>query len=416
MRLGQPAISNLTKLAVLILLLPAAARAQGQIEGQVMNGTTQRPVGNQKVLVLVPREGMQQVADVTTDASGHFTVAQSGIDPASFYLLQANFQGVPYHAPAQFDSTGKATVDLTVYGATSDPASIGVSSLRILVAAQGQKLRVQEEYAVENSSKPGRTFASDAGTFVFHAPPDAGEPKVSVTGLMNMPIPLTPEKGKLPGEFKIRYALKPGNTPITVTYDADYTGASFTVGDHAAFPVDHVELFVFPSSLKVESAIFKPAGVDAANDIQKFESDKLPRGSAIEAQLSGEAVPNPQAQGKAPSEGDVKPVPNNMTRLGVPLFVCLLLILLWALGVRVSKEWNRWKDRQATSPAQKQLEARADKLFNALADLDELFAAGKIEKKQYWKERLELKAKLIAILKKGPPSHSEPYATRNDSR
>jgi len=239
---------------------------------------------------------------------------------------------------------------------------------------------------------------------------------VTVTGLMNMPIPLTPERGKSPGEFKIRYALKPGNTPITVTYDADYTGAPITVGDRAAFPVEHAEMFVFPSSLKVDSTIFKQAGVDAANDIQKFESDKLPRGAAIEAQLSGDAVPNPQAQAKPPSEGDVKPVPNNMTRLGVPLFVCLLLVLLWALGVRVSKEWGRWKDRQAASPVQKQLEARTEKFLNALADLDELFAAGKIEKKQYWKERLELKAKLMAILKKGPSSHSEPYATRNDPR
>ena len=105
-----------------------------------------------------------------------------------------------------------------------------------------------------------------------------------------------------------------------------------------------------------------------------------------------------------------------MTRLGVPLFICLLLVMLWALGVRASKEWSRWKERQATSPDRKQLEARTDGLFNSLADLDELFEAGKIEKKKYWKERLELKAKLVAILKKGPPVRIEPYASRRNPR
>lgn len=90
---------------LLIILAPVGLHAQARIEGQVVNGTTQRPVANQKVIVLVPRQGMQQVADVTTDASGHFAVSQNGIEAGSFYLLQANFAGVPYHAPAQFDAS-----------------------------------------------------------------------------------------------------------------------------------------------------------------------------------------------------------------------------------------------------------------------------------------------------------------------
>jgi len=400
---------------LLIMLAPLALDAQARIEGHVMNGTTQRPVSNQKVLVLEPRQGMQQIADVTTDANGKFSVS-SGIESGSFYLLQANFDGVPYHAPAQFDANGLAQADITVYDSTHAPASIHISLLRVAVAAQGQKIRIQEQYQIENASQPQRTYANDDGTFVFRVPQQVGEPKVAVAGLMNMTVPLSPEKGKSPGEYKIRYALKPGATPVTVEYEADYSGGPFAFSDQGGFPIDKAELYVLPSSLKVESKIFKPAGVDTKDDIQKFEAENISRGTPLEASLSGDATAQNQGQQENASQGTVNVVSNNMTRLGVPLLACLMLLMLWALGVRVSKEWPRWKEQQGTSPEKKELEAKADALFNSMADLDELFADGKIEKKKYWKERLELKAKLMAILKKSPPSHTEPYATRRGPR
>jgi hypothetical protein len=44
--------------------------------------------------------------------------------------------------------------------------------------------------------------------------------------------------------------------------------------------------------------------------------------------------------------------------------------------------------------------------------LDELFSSGKIAENQYWKERLELKAKAVAILKKEPSTKPNPVASR----
>ncbi|HVB29120.1 MAG TPA: hypothetical protein VNG91_04845, partial [Terriglobia bacterium] len=106
----------------------------------------------------------------------------------------------------------------------------------------------------------------------------------------------------------------------------------------------------------------------------------------------------------------VKVVPDSITSVGVPLLLCFLLVLLWALGIRVAKEWPRWKARQKGSPVQKQFQAKMETLINSIADIDELFASGKIAEKQYWKERLELKAKAVAILKAGPSKKSKPYA------
>jgi hypothetical protein len=406
---------------MIFMLAPAFLLAQGRIEGKVVNGTNQRTMGNQKVLLLTPKpgEGMQLVADTMTDANGHFAFTQDGITPGTFYLIQANHQEIGYHAavpPMKFDSSGTASVDITIYDTTPAASALRVREMRVLVGAQGSKLRVQEEYQVDNTSSPPRTYSNVNGTFVFYISPQAGgEPTVSVTGLANMPLSQATVRGKAPGEYHIAYALKPGVTPVTVSYDADYSSEQFALSDHPAFPIDQASMFVFPSTLQVESQIFKPGGVDTKNNVQRFDAENIARGTPLEARVSGEASASPPAADNS-AEGQVKALPNNMTRLGIPLFICILLIMLWALGIRSSKEWVRWKERQATSPGRKQLAAKADALFNSIADLDELFAEGKIEKKKYWKERLELKAKLMAVLKKGPPVRNEPYATRRNPR
>ena len=105
-----------------------------------------------------------------------------------------------------------------------------------------------------------------------------------------------------------------------------------------------------------------------------------------------------------------------MTRFATLVLACFLLVFLWALGVRVAKEWGRVKRRGAAlvkgQAGRKRLSAKAERLLNSLADLDELFAAGKIAEKDYWKERLELKARLVENLKKGASPPLESYAGR----
>jgi hypothetical protein len=402
-------------LVLVVVSAPLALKAQGQIQGQVVNGTAGKPVSNQVVQLLLPRGGMQQAASATTDAHGRFVFPQGPIDAGAFYLLQAVYQGVNYHSPVPFDSAGRATVNLTVYDTGATPSSLRVKSARLLVRAGGQRARVQEIYALENSSQPPRAYASSEVTFRFQLAPGAGKPTVAVAGLMNMPLPQSVVAGKARGEYGIQYALKPGLTLVMVVYETDYTPGKFTLADQVPYPVGHAELLVFPPSLTVDSTLFKPAGQDAETGSMKLEADNLPPRTSLEATLAGEAAASSEPEaGQADSQ--VKIVPNSMTRLGVPLAAGLLLILLGALGVRIGKEWPELKEQRGDNPIQKELEAQIEELFNSLADLDELHASGKVAEKKYWKERLELKARLVATLKKGPPSLRDSYALRHARR
>jgi 5-hydroxyisourate hydrolase-like protein (transthyretin family) len=397
----------------------ALLAAGGKISGQVVNGTTGSPVADQKLQLLMPRGGMQQVSTAVTDASGHFAMAGSDLATDAFYLLQATYQDVNYHAPVKFDDRGQAQVDITVYDATRTAPPVRIQSARIILHAEGSKMHVQEMFAIRNAAAPPRSYVNSDGTFLFHLGKTAGDPTAAVAGLMNMPLPQPVNPGKGPGDFYIQYPLKPGLTVMMVAYDGDYGSNKLDFADSVAYPIDSVELLVAPANLSVDSPLFKSAGADAETGSQKYLAESVPPNAQLAASVGGEAAASETAAGGAAagqSEGEVKTLPNSMTRMGGPLLACFLLVLLWGLGVRAAKEWPKWKAQQSASELQKALEAEVEKLFNSLADLDELFATGKIAEKPYWKERLELKARLVATLKKAPPALLESYAIRHTPR
>jgi hypothetical protein len=401
---------------LLLVSFPTVLPAQGRIQGVVTNGTTGRPVANQAVQLLLPRGGMQRVATTTTDASGRFAFPSANIDPSSFYLVQAAYQGVDYNAPARFDPQGTASLSITVYDASASAVPLSIQSARVVVRAQGSKAHVQEMFAVSNASDPPRSYANSDGTFHFRLSREAAQPTAIVTGLMSMPLPQPVNPGNGPGEYFLQYPFKPGQTVVMVSYDADYNSNQLALGDSYPYPIANAELLVSPPSLKVDSALFKPAGSDAESGSQRYVAAGLKQGTKLEARLSGAAEGGETAAAESNQEQpQVKILPNLATQLAVPLLACILLLLAWALSIRLAKEWPRYKEQQRTSTVQKELKATVEALFNSLADLDELFAAGKVAEKQYWKERLDLKAQLMATLKKASPALLESYATRHTS-
>ena len=169
------------------------------------------------------------------------------------------------------------------------------------------------------------------------------EPNAAVAGLMNMPLPQPVNPGKGRGEYFLQYPLKPGLTIVMVAYDVDYSSNHLALGDSYPYPIDSAELLVSPPSLTVDSPLFKPAGADADTGSQKYVAPGLKQGTKLEARLSGEAGRMNAAEAR-PGEAQVKVLPNPITRLDVPLLACFLLVLLWALGVRLAKEWPRFRD------------------------------------------------------------------------
>ena len=406
----------LVPVLALFLGVPALSTA-AQIAGQITNDSTHQPLANQKIELISPQGGMAVAGDATTDAQGRFVFKGGQIDTGRFYLLQTTYEGVDYHAPVKFDPNGNALANITVFESTHQKPALRVRSARVIVRPEGSEARVQELFALANPLE--RAYDNPKGTFFFHLSPQVENPTVAVVGLMNMPLPQTAEKGNSPGDYHIAYALKPGLTVIMVAYNSDYSDNKFTLADSIPYPIDQAELFVFPPDLAVTSSLFTPAGKDAETGSQRLEAANLPAGARIAAEVTGQAAAAASEEAGANSEesaeSTVKVVPDSVSAVGVPLLLCFLLVLLWALGIRVAKEYPRWKARQEGSPVRRKFQAKMETLLNSIADLDELFASGKLPEKQYWKERLELKAKATALLKKEPPAKAKPMAPRKAS-
>jgi hypothetical protein len=397
-------------------LLPPSLLGVGRIEGQIVNGTTGRPASQQAVQLLSPAQGkIVQIAATQTDAKGRFVFDRSDVKPASFYLLQASHEGVNYHDPVRFRPDGSAVDNFKIYDASNVEPPLRISSGRFLVRAQGNSIRVEELFALQNDANPPVSYINTNGTFHFKLDQEAGEPSAAVAGEMNLPLPQDVESGSPPGQFFIRYPLKPGLTVVMVAYEADYASESFRLAGSVPYPIDQIELDAVPATLAISSPMFHAAGRDSDTGGQKLIAENVKPDETLEASFQGSPLAD---NGSAENQetGDVKELPNGMTRLGWPLVGCFLLVLLWAMGVRVSKEWTKRDLARPGSPAVKELQTKLEKLLDSLANLDELFEAGKLPEKKYWRERIDLKAKLVVLLRRTPPSLLQSYASRQNPR
>ncbi|MGH9327388.1 MAG: hypothetical protein ACRD2B_11990 [Terriglobia bacterium] len=399
----------------LVLLFPLTVLAAGGITGSVSNGTTHRPAANLPVKLLMPASRkVEQVAVTRTDASGRFSFTNPEIKPKTFFLLQVSHGGVDYHAPVNLRASATAQVNLKVYDSITEAPPLRITSARFLVRGRGDKVRVEELFALRNNTNPPVTYVNPKGTFFFNLAQGVSPPSVAVAGEMNLPLPQEARPGKIAGEYLIQYPLKPGLTVVMVAYAADYSSHGFELADSVPYPIDQIEIDVVPASLVVKSPLFKSAGTDSDTGGEKLLAQNLKPGTVIQASFEGPLLAAPQSENN--QNQPVKELANPMTRLGLPLLGCFLLVLLWAMGVRVSKEWSRKGGILPGSPAQKELEGKLENLLDSVANLDELFTAGKMPEKRYWRERLELKARLVVLLKKSPPSLLEAYAARHNPR
>ena len=99
-------------------LFPSDALAQRTLQGRVVNGTTNRPVAQQRVELLTLGEGMNKNADAVSAADGsfRFTITESASSP--HWLLRAIHQGVNYNLSVTPDQDLSQPVTVTIYETT----------------------------------------------------------------------------------------------------------------------------------------------------------------------------------------------------------------------------------------------------------------------------------------------------------
>jgi Carboxypeptidase regulatory-like domain len=313
----------LRSLSVLLMFLPVAALAAAQITGTVTNRTTNQPSAGDEVALM--QQGMQEVAQATTDAKGQFSLnAPAG----GQYLLRVTHDMAAYYEPV----TAGQPVNVDVYSAGAHVAGVTtlVLMLRVQTDAGGANLNVTEDFVVKNDSKPAMTQYSKA-PYDLYLPEGAVIEGTAAKGPNGMPTAeeLAPQSEK--GLYSVMFPIKPGETQIEIAYHVPYTGnlklnmkvagqtdmfavslpksMTFTAGSDAQF---------IPANGDLSASTYLARGVKAGQSVSfgLSGSGQLPRDTQGSDQ-SGQGQPGAAGGGDASAGAPVDNAPGK--GLGNPL-------------------------------------------------------------------------------------------------
>ena len=199
-------------------------------------------------------------------------------------LIRAVYHGVFFHQPL---TPGTATVDVTVYEPTTNPAAIQVPLRLLVFQPNGDKLMVGEEYSVQNNSTPPAAYFKQDGNFEFTIPQGAQMDQVSTFGPSGMPVRQgTIDKGK--GRYAISYAFQPGQNGVRISYIMPYTGNEAQLRESSTYDAQRV-LLVAPPTMQVASAGFSAAGTEQGYNV--FSKESMKAGNGFDVKVSGTAPP-----------------------------------------------------------------------------------------------------------------------------
>ncbi len=280
------------------------------ITGTVTNLTTNKPSVGDTVVLLKLVQGMDEVANVKTDAQGRFTLPLA--DAASPHLIRVNHRNVNYFRSAP---PGTTSVEINVYDAAEKVEGVKQTLDVLRLEGDATNLRVTEMFVVENTSKPPLTLMS-MKSFEFKLPAGAKLDQAMAAGPSSMPVNAAPvPQGD--NRYAFLFPIRPGETRFQVAYTLPYNGSA-EIAPILLQPVTSFAVSV-PTSMKLEpvsGSALKASGEEAGMTV--FVAQGATPGQKLDFKVSGTGtIPDPDAQAQAPAGQDGQRGPGG--GLGAPI-------------------------------------------------------------------------------------------------
>jgi hypothetical protein len=391
------ALTVLCALAVCALLLLAPAHAlaasNGEIDGNVLNGTTGgKPLAGQAVaLILQVGAGQQRVATTTTDAAGNFHFTGLATDQQDIYAASVTYEGATYTSDP-ISLAGDAhppAITVLAYDATASPAQLGVGRVTLLIekpSIDAGTIRVVELFTMVNAGNQ---------TFVGQPSASGGMP----TGLLRFALPdgytnLLAQDGFGGGQiiqvnrgFASTAPVLPGQSQFSFSFTYPYDGTHASLAYEAVYPTVQVVVLAPPDvSLSLPGA--KSLGTVSASGgkMQVWQAGPLLADKTATVSMSGLPVP-----GQRP---DFDPI-------WLYIVTGFLALVAFALVVYHLRRFSLSRSMPAaiaTAPERLARDEKADDLLRALARLDREHDERKLDDLAYRVQREALKNELKARL------------------
>jgi len=357
--------------------IPFQSRAENTtLRGKIINGTSGKETTAEEVKLIELESGMK-IISILRNVKDSYQFENLNLKPEVPHLIQINYQGVNYTTMLPPGSSLNKTIETTVYDTTSDARGITVTQAHWIFMREGQTLKVEQVFVLENKNETPKTFVHPEETFRFYVPQDAEtDPDVAVSsGKMPIKQAITLVDGT--DFYAIHYPIKPGETQIMVRYELPYALETAFFKQELPYDIGRMGVFTYPADMMVENSFLKDEGVQKEIGFALRQGSGFQKGQTFEMKISGgEEAPEPK----------IITVPHLTQRYFVyfcPLFLILLLLGMIPAFKKVSPE-EMQKHRQI--------------LTQKLIQLHEKFLAGQISEKEYEKSKNHLKSQLFYIL------------------
>ncbi len=290
-------------LAGVLVCALASAAFGGTVSGTITNGTTGKVASGVQVILIQLMGGMKPVATTKSDAQGHYDFDNPLLGQGPM-LLRAVYRGVFYHEPV---TPGTATVNIDVYEPTSKASAIDVTAHAIIVQPNGPNLSVDEEFNIDNNTKPPLAFYRSGGTFKFLLPAGAQLGQVEAGIASGLPvIQSTTDVGK--NEKAIDYAFRPGSSRVGITYTIPYPSNQTQLSLSSPYNVSRLAIFA-PPTVQISGGDLSPAGSEQG--FNAYLRQSVDANTPVEVAISGTAPPPSDNGGANTADNSQNPSVNS---------------------------------------------------------------------------------------------------------
>jgi hypothetical protein len=277
---------------------------------------------------------------------------------------------------AEFD------LPITVYEATSDPASLQAGRVHLLIdRPTDNSLRVVELWVILNSGERTIIPGEQGGVQIF-LPDQASNLRFEDSLLAERYNPIE-------GGFQLAEPLRPGSqgAQIVFSYDLPFQG-TIQLEHPLTMPVGAVTVLVAEGGPRIEGERVIDRGQRQAGGEQFHQYDLPPLQPDQELTLT--------LRGPSFFSQWMPQVLDLSWAIGALVFVAAVAAIVWWYRPWISAAGV---EEEPSEVAEHSLEEKKTWLLTAIADLDEAFEAGKVEEAAYRRRRQELKSQLIEHMK-----------------
>ncbi len=379
----------------------AAPQGAGVLSGQLLNGTTGQPVQAVVTLNVFDNFEALQAQEVQSGADGMFSFADLPTGAQYAFLLSTTYGDARFGSDIVRFTEGQTTLDvpLQVYDASATPGEITVSLAQWFVDVHQGALLIGELYRIDHASDTVYTGSQEI------------EPGKMAVLRFNLPAGVTSlalDGGEIGGRF-LRTAdglvdtqpLPPGGTQILMRYLLPLSGDQAELAHSVPYPIDRLNVMVVDGpEVTTDLQSLGPQTV-SEQQWNSFEGVDLPADEPISLRLADlSAVAAAPAAAPTPARSNTSQAvisfnPGLLIGVGVAALLAALALLLAYLLRRPAEAAQQ--PALVASAAALDPAAERQRLAAAIAQLDDLYAAGEIGADSYQRTRAAQKRSLLLV-------------------